>query len=305
MPQRGTGCSLISGLLRAGPQPAGPDGIRQERPHLGHVLFRHTPVFRFAFLRSDLSCHHSVINLSNLSVHRYSVQGMFTTPASHSRSLSDTPDRAPELPTRCVPSCGPPHRCHVGRPSCFESLVCHAVGALAWYITDRAPWISSMRKYGSPRFEIDPNRILPPVPLCRGTNPRNEANSRPDLNVLASPTVATSAVAVSRPMPGTAAIARHAASCFCQAPIRFSREIDIALQFIDTSELVLQATHHRCPVALPRAPPCGLGSQPTQQHGLLETSPPNSYNNPRSWFTCMVRIFTSKARIRCRPSIAC
>jgi len=51
--------------------------------------------------------------------------------------------------------------------------LCHVVGTLAWHITDRAPWINSVRKYGSPRLEIDPKRILPPVPLCRGTNPRN------------------------------------------------------------------------------------------------------------------------------------
>ena len=36
MPERGIGCGLISGLLRA--EAAGPDGIRQERPHLGRVL---------------------------------------------------------------------------------------------------------------------------------------------------------------------------------------------------------------------------------------------------------------------------
>jgi len=43
---------------------------------------------------------------------------------------------------------------------------CHAVGSFVWYSTDRAPWINNVRKYGSPRFEIDPNRILPPVPLA-------------------------------------------------------------------------------------------------------------------------------------------
>ena len=45
---------------------------------------------------------------------------------------------------------------------------------------------------------------------------------RPDLNVAASPIVATSAVTVSLPMPGTAAMALQAASCFCQAAIRCS-----------------------------------------------------------------------------------
>jgi len=34
--KRGTGCSLISGLW-CKPKPAGPDGIRQERPHLGRA----------------------------------------------------------------------------------------------------------------------------------------------------------------------------------------------------------------------------------------------------------------------------
>jgi len=36
--------------------------------------FERTAVFRFAFLRSDLSCHHTGINLSNLSVHLRPVQ---------------------------------------------------------------------------------------------------------------------------------------------------------------------------------------------------------------------------------------
>jgi hypothetical protein len=36
MRERGIGCGLISGLLQA--EVAAPDGIREERPHLGHVL---------------------------------------------------------------------------------------------------------------------------------------------------------------------------------------------------------------------------------------------------------------------------
>ena len=36
MPSRGIGCGLISGFAQA--EAAGPDGIRQERPHLGRVL---------------------------------------------------------------------------------------------------------------------------------------------------------------------------------------------------------------------------------------------------------------------------
>ncbi len=37
--------------------------------------FERTAVFRFAFLRSNLSCHHTVINLSNLSAQLHSFQG--------------------------------------------------------------------------------------------------------------------------------------------------------------------------------------------------------------------------------------
>ena len=36
MREQGIGCGLICSLLQA--EAAGPDGIRQERPHLGHVL---------------------------------------------------------------------------------------------------------------------------------------------------------------------------------------------------------------------------------------------------------------------------
>ena len=37
------------------------------------TCFKHLAVFRFAFLRSDLSCHHTGINLRNLSAQLHSV----------------------------------------------------------------------------------------------------------------------------------------------------------------------------------------------------------------------------------------
>ena len=53
----------------------------------------------------------------------------------------------------------------------------------------------------------DPQKLTrPPVPDCRGTKPRKAANSRPERNVRASATVATTALAVRRPTPGIAAI---------------------------------------------------------------------------------------------------
>ena len=121
---------------------------------------------------------------------------------------------------------------------------CQAVGALVWYITDRAPWINSVRKYESPRFEIDPNRILPPVPLCRGTSPRNAASSRPDLNALASPIVATSAVAVSLPMPGTCGDRAARRFLLLPAADALLKLIDILLEPLDALQLLLQAAQH-------------------------------------------------------------
>ena len=43
---------------------------------------------------------------------------------------------------------------------------------------------------------------LPPLECCLGTNPSQAASCRPFLNSLASPTVATIALAVIGPMPG-------------------------------------------------------------------------------------------------------
>jgi len=48
------------------PKPAGTDGICQERPHLGHALLSARLCSGFAFLRSDLFCHHTGVNLSNI-----------------------------------------------------------------------------------------------------------------------------------------------------------------------------------------------------------------------------------------------
>lgn len=43
----------------------------------------------------------------------------------------------------------------------------------------RAPCINNVRKYTSPRLEIPNWRMRPPVPVWRGTNPSQAANSRP------------------------------------------------------------------------------------------------------------------------------
>ena len=46
-------------------------------------------------------------------------------------------------------------------------------------LTERAPWISSLRRYESPRLLMPSSRFLPPVPCCLGVNPSEAARSRP------------------------------------------------------------------------------------------------------------------------------
>ena len=46
-------------------------------------------------------------------------------------------------------------------------------------ITDRAPWMRSLRRYLLPRLVMPTNRGLPPVVIWRGTKPSQAARSRP------------------------------------------------------------------------------------------------------------------------------
>src|SRR5271169_6368202 len=77
---------------------------------------------RFAFLRSDLSRHHTVVNLSNLSAHLRPLHRWSSIRVSHSHGLFDTHCHEPELPTPCVPSCWPTRprpRLLVAEPECL------------------------------------------------------------------------------------------------------------------------------------------------------------------------------------------
>ena len=76
---------------------------------------------------------------------------------------------------------------------------------LGWRNTAVAPVTNRLRRYRSPIFDIRPSRSFPPLDDCRGTRPRKAANSRPDLNMDGSVTLATIAVAVIGPMPGMVA----------------------------------------------------------------------------------------------------
>ena len=69
-------------------------------------------------------------------------------------------------------------------------------------MTARAPCINEVRICFSPRLLILPNVGLPPVEYYLGTKPIQAANWRLVAKCLASLTVATTAVAVTSPIPG-------------------------------------------------------------------------------------------------------
>jgi hypothetical protein len=133
-------------------------------------------------------------------------------------------------------------------PGCSCNLVRHSNGDPCWRIaapeflsaTLSAPpcdtgrgvlRASAARRKVWPHPEIESNRISPPVPLCRGTRPRDAANSRPDLKVLASPIVATKAVAVSLTIPDTS----ETSCLFLPVTNALPELIDIILKRVDAS----------------------------------------------------------------------
>lgn len=68
-------------------------------------------------------------------------------------------------------------------------------------MTARAPWMSSVRTEVCPPVLMPSQVGLPPLECWRGTRPSQAASWRPFLKVVASPTAATHAVAVSGPLP--------------------------------------------------------------------------------------------------------
>jgi len=84
-------------------------------------------------------------------------------------------------------------------------------------MAERAPWISKVRRYTSPRLLIPKSNGLPPLELWRGTRPSQAYNWRPLLKLRASAIEATSALAVSGPMPGIFSSRRLSSLLRCHA----------------------------------------------------------------------------------------
>ena len=177
-------------------------------------------------------------------------------------------------------------------------------GRLAWVSTARAPWISRVRRYGSPRLLMPRSLTFPPVPDWRGTGPRKAANSRPERNVRASPHWPQS-------RSSSAVLLRESPRCAGTAHPALGRA-DRALQLLDAAGQLPQTLQ-----LLLQLPADQLGNLSTARirqnraactssaRQLLGTTTPNSYSSPRTWFACIVRCFTSCARMRCNPIRAC
>lgn len=90
-----------------------------------------------------------------------------------------------------------PRRCSIRRANLLRMLFC-----LVWFNTLRPPWISSVRKYLSPRLDMPWLTIFVPLAWCLGVSPSQAAKPLALLNCLASPTRAISADVVISPRPG-------------------------------------------------------------------------------------------------------
>jgi hypothetical protein len=134
-----------------------------------------------------------------------------------------TPARALPAPRPCGPSCWPappPPRSAAGAPAVRSS---HSGLTLACVITDRAPWMSNVRRYGSPSLAQVPDAHLAAGAAVRGHQPQARRELAARAPAPPSPSVAASAVAPSTPMPGTSAQReRLCPSAFCSAPISAS-----------------------------------------------------------------------------------
>lgn len=156
----------------------------------------------------------------------------------------------------------------------------------------RAPWISILRKYLLPRLVMPSRRGLPPVVACRGTSPSHAARLRPRAKVSASPTAATSAVALSAPIPGMLVSRRAASSRFAStansasnaAILSSSASYRVSMSSIRSwiRELSSPVPCRRSSVtrSLSLARPCG-------------TMTPRSSRTARNWFIKDVRSRTA------------
>src|SRR2546422_183313 len=82
--------------------------------------------------------------------------------------------------------------------------------------------VNRLRRYRSPRLLMLPSFSLPPLEFCFGTSPIQAEKSRPDRKALASPTLATRAVANAGPTPGISSSRLLVSLDRCQAMIRRS-----------------------------------------------------------------------------------
>src|SRR5262252_8352945 len=210
-------CSHVSGLFTQSGWTAGPDGIREPRPH--HSSGIDVPMKR----QASLGC----VGMTDCAITRHC-----SLASSNAKAAGGLSRQGPRL----VLLLAQHHRPGDAR-LLFASATATTSGgrrlrmpithgsALVAFERSKlalAPLIRSRRKYWLPRLDIPPRRGLPPVEFCRGTRPSQAANSRPLRKPLGSTTVAAMAVAMIGPIPGTLVRRWLMGLLLCQAMSCFS-----------------------------------------------------------------------------------
>src|SRR6266700_1859326 len=118
---------------------------------------------------------------------------------------------------------------------------CLVPWSLAERITASAPAVNRLRRYRSPRLLMLPSFSLPPLEFCFGTSPIQAEKSRPERKALASPTLATRAVANAGPTPGISSSRLLVSLDRCQAMISRSNS---RIWVFSTRRWAPRATRH-------------------------------------------------------------
>jgi hypothetical protein len=169
--------------------------------------------------RSCLFCHHCVIACAIGGINNLVLPLLCADPITQRRNRIGNSDHVLTVPTRSARFCWParllPRSCYADRANWLANP-CTLVLRSICRMTARGPWMSSVRRYVSPRLLIPCKFVLPPDECCLGTKPSQAASCRPFAKFFASPTEATRALAVIGPIPRISSSLRDSVLARCQ-----------------------------------------------------------------------------------------
>lgn len=161
-----------------------------------------------------------------------------------------------------------------------------------------------MRRYMSPRLVMAPRWFLPPLEFCRGTKPSQAPNCAPFLNCLKSPTLATTAEAVTGPTPSNCPAWRACALSLRWAAIRSSHQARWPSSSCHCIKARCSASRAWAPSSL-LASSITSGSARRSAAGCCGNTKPNSASRPRMRLMQAVRSSLKPSRRRWMHSMLC